>query len=48
MKTGFITTDGYATVPFGKHLMVIYNGQQLDVCKTEITAKNTLKNIANL
>jgi hypothetical protein len=43
MKKGFITTDGYAAVPFGKHLMVIYNGQQLDVCKTEISAKKYIE-----
>jgi hypothetical protein len=35
---GFITKDFYAAVPFGKQLMVIYNGQQLEVCKTVAAA----------
>ena len=39
MKTGFITEDGYAAVPFGKYLMVIFNGQQLEVFKTVAAAK---------
>ena len=25
---GFITEDGYAAVPFGKQLMIIYNAPQ--------------------
>lgn len=39
MKTGFITEDGYAAVPFGKYLMVIFNGQQLEVFKTAASAR---------
>lgn len=44
MKEGFITDDGYAAVPFGKQLMVIYNGEQLEVCKTENSARKFIKN----
>lgn len=43
MKEGFITDDGYAAVPFGNELMIIYNGQQLDVCKTAKSAHNYIK-----
>ena len=43
MKEGFITDDGYAAVPFGNELMIIYNGQQLDVCKTVKSAHNYIK-----
>jgi hypothetical protein len=39
MKTGFITNDGYAAVPYGKYLMVIYDGQQLEVFKSQASAK---------
>jgi hypothetical protein len=30
----------YAAVPFGKQLMIIHNGQQLKVCRTESSARN--------
>jgi len=37
---GFIIGKGnYAAIPFGKQLMVIYNGQQLKVCRTEASAR---------
>ena len=37
---GFIVGDGtYAAVPFGKYLMIIHNGQQLKVCRTEASAR---------
>jgi hypothetical protein len=37
---GFIVGDGtYAAVPFGKQLMIIHNGQQLKVCRTEASAR---------
>jgi hypothetical protein len=40
MKEGFIVGKGeYAAVPFGNQLMIIYNGQQLQVCKTEASAR---------
>ena len=31
--------DTYAAVPFGKQLMIIHNGQQLKVCRTESSAR---------
>jgi hypothetical protein len=43
MKEGFITKDGYAAVPYGNQLMVIYNGQQLKVCRTENSARKFIK-----
>lgn len=43
MIEGFVTKDGYAAVPFGKQLMVIYNGQQLKVCRTENSARKFIK-----
>jgi hypothetical protein len=37
---GFIIGDGsYAAVSFEKQLMIIHNGQQLKVCKTEASAR---------
>ncbi len=38
MLEGFITDDGYAAVPFVNQLMVIYNGEQLKVCRTAKSA----------
>jgi hypothetical protein len=43
MLEGFVTKDGYAAVPFGKQLMIIYNGEQLQVCKTVRSANNFIK-----
>lgn len=43
MKEGFVTKDGYAAVPFGNQLMVIFNGEQLQVCRTESSAHNFIK-----
>jgi hypothetical protein len=42
MKEGFIKGD-YAAVPFGKKLMIIYNGQQLDVVNTPLQAQKYIK-----
>lgn len=40
MKEGFtMFKDEYAAVPFGNQLMIIHNGQQLKVCRTESSAK---------
>jgi hypothetical protein len=40
MKEGFIVGKGtYAAVPFGNQLMIIHNGQQLKVCRTEASAR---------
>lgn len=38
MLEGFVTKDGYAAVPFGNQLMVIYDGMQLKVCRTKNSA----------
>lgn len=40
MIEGFIIGKGeYAAIPMGKQLMVIHNGQQLKVCRTEASAR---------
>ena len=40
MKEGFtMFKDTYAAIPFGKQLMIIHNGQQLKVCRTEYSAR---------
>jgi len=40
MMEGFIIGKGnYAAIPFGKQLMVIHNGEQLKVCRTEASAR---------
>jgi hypothetical protein len=45
MKEGFIIGKGeYAAVPFGNQLMIIHNGQQLKVCRTEQSARNFIDN----
>lgn len=31
---GFITDDGYSAVPWGKKLVIIYNGEQLEDVST--------------
>ena len=43
MLEGFVTKDGYAAVPFGKQLMIIYNGKQLHVCRTVNSAYTFIK-----
>jgi hypothetical protein len=44
MKEGFIIGKGeYAAIPFGNQLMVIHNGQQLKVCRTESSARNFIQ-----
>ena len=42
MKEGFIKGD-YAAVPFGKKLMIIHNGRQLDVVNTVLQAQKYIK-----
>ena len=39
---GFIIGDGeYAAIPYGKsQLMIIHNGQQMKVCRTEKSARD--------
>jgi len=40
MKEGFIIGKGtYAAIPFDNQLMVIHNGEQLKVCRTEASAR---------
>ena len=40
MKEGFLVSGGlYAAVPYGNQLMIIHNGQQLKVCRTESSAR---------
>jgi len=40
MIEGFIIGKGnYAAIPCGKQLMVIHNGQQLKLCRTEASAR---------
>ena len=41
MTEGFLVSGGlYAAVPFGKsQLIVIHNGEQLKVCRTEASAR---------
>lgn len=44
MHEGFITKDGYAAVPFGKkQLMIIFDGQQLEVVNTVLQANKFIK-----
>ena len=40
---GFITSDGYATVPWGKRYVIIYNGEQLTDVKTIKQANKFIK-----
>jgi hypothetical protein len=40
---GFITDDGYAAVPYGNQLIVIFNGEQLQLCRTASSAHNFIK-----
>lgn len=40
MIESFIIGKGeYSAIPFGKQLMIIHNGQQLKVCRTEASAR---------
>ena len=43
---GFIVGKNgeYAAVPFGKQLMILHNGQQIKVCRTETSARNFINN----
>lgn len=43
MKEGFITTDNYAAVPWGKRLVIIYNGEQLTDVSTVRQATTFIK-----
>jgi len=40
MKEGFIVCKGnYAAIPYGNQLMIIHNGEQIKVCRTEASAR---------
>jgi len=44
MQEGFtMFKDTYAAVPYGKQLMIIHNGQQLKVCRTENSARKFIQ-----
>lgn len=43
MKEGFITSDNYAAVPWGKRLVIIYNGEQLTDVSTVLQATAFIK-----
>lgn len=44
MKEGFIIGKGnYAAIPYGNQLMVIHNGEQIKVCRTESSARNFIQ-----
>jgi hypothetical protein len=43
MKEGFETKDGYAAVPWGKRLVIIYNGEQLTDVSTVNQAQKFIK-----
>jgi len=37
---GFIVGKGdYSAIPFGKQLMILHNGHQIKVCRTEDSAR---------
>ena len=40
---GFILQDGYAAVPWGKRLVIIYNGEQLEDVSTVRQANTFIK-----
>jgi hypothetical protein len=40
---GFITPDDYAVVPWGKRLVIIYNGEQLEDVSTVRQANAFIK-----
>lgn len=42
-KTGFETSDGYATVPWGKRYVILFQGQQLEDVKTILQAQKFIK-----
>jgi hypothetical protein len=42
-ENGFETADGYAAVPWGKRLVIIYNGEQLEDVSTVRQANTFIK-----
>lgn len=43
VSEGFETSDGYAAVPWGKRLVIIYNGEQLTDVSTVLQAQKFIK-----
>jgi len=43
MKKGFETSDGYASVPWGKRFVIIFNGEQLTDVKNVTEANKFIK-----
>jgi hypothetical protein len=43
VSNGFETNDGYAAVPWGKRLVIIYNGEQLTDVSTVLQAQRFIK-----
>jgi ABC-type uncharacterized transport system ATPase component len=41
--TGFVTADDYAVVPWGKRLVIIHNGEQLEDVSTVRQANTFIK-----
>ena len=45
MKEGFtMFKDAYAAIPYGNQYIIIHNGYQLKLCRTESSARNYIKN----
>lgn len=40
---GFVSSDGWAAVPYGNQYMIIYGGRQISVHKTLDKAKEAIK-----
>ena len=46
MKDGFLINKGeYSAVPFGGELMILYDGQQLKLCRTESSARKYIDSL---
>ena len=43
VSEGFITDDGYGAIPYGKKLMIIFNGHQLEVVNTILQAQKFIE-----
>jgi ABC-type uncharacterized transport system ATPase component len=41
--TGFVTADNYAVVPWGRRLVIIHNGEQLEDVSTVRQANTFIK-----
>ncbi len=46
MNKGFLIDKGvYAAIPFGGQLMILHDGQQLKLCRTESSARNYIDSL---